>query len=84
LNDYAWHLICFLNRQFRRYPRWRFLVFNMLIQRKASSLACFYVSKASGLKDLSQDELIKALLTDNALLPQIVRQGLDLTRTRLY
>jgi len=52
--------------------------------QKANSSARFYVSKASGLKDLSQDELTEALLTDDALLPQIVRQGSDLTRTHLY
>ena len=49
--------------------------------RKANSSARFYISKASGLKDLSRDELTEALLTDDALLPQIVRQGSDLTGT---
>jgi hypothetical protein len=73
LNDYAQHLMCFSNGRFGRHPRWRFLVFNMLMWRKANSLAHFYVSKASGLKDLSRDELTKALLIDEALLPQIVR-----------
>ena len=52
--------------------------------QRANSLACFYVSKVSGLKDLSQDELTEALLTDNALLSQIVCQGLDLTGTCLF
>jgi hypothetical protein len=52
--------------------------------RKANSSARFYVSKASGLKDLSRDELIEALLTDDALLPQIVRQGSDLIGTRPF
>jgi hypothetical protein len=56
----------------------------MLIQRKANSSACFYISKASSLKDLSQDELTEALLTDNTLLPQIVCQGSDLTGTCLF
>ena len=44
-------------------------LFNMLMQRKANSSARFYVLKASGLKDLSRDELTEALLTDEALLP---------------
>ena len=52
--------------------------------QKANSLACFYVSKVSGLKDLSWDELTEALLTDNTLLSQIVHQDSDLTRTCLY
>jgi ATP-dependent DNA helicase PIF1 len=100
LNNYAQHLICFSDGRFGRHPRWRFLVFNMLMrrkvgsparnlfnmlmQRKANSSARFYVSKASGLKDLSRDELTKALLTDEALLPQIVRQGSALSGTRPF
>src|ERR1700722_3991587 len=32
LNNYAQHLMCFSNGRFRRYPRWRFLVFNILMQ----------------------------------------------------
>jgi hypothetical protein len=58
--------------------------FNMLMRRKANSSARFYVSKASGLKDLSRDELTKALLADEALLPQIVRQGSALNGTRPF
>src|SRR5258707_14350168 len=54
------------------------------MRRKANSSARFYVSKASGLKDLSRDELAEALLADEGLLPQIVRQGSDLTGTRPY
>jgi hypothetical protein len=36
--------------------------------QKASSSARFYVSKASGLKDLTCEELTKALQTDESLL----------------
>ena len=61
LNDYARHLMCFHDGRFGRHPRWRFLVFNILMRRKANSSARFYVSKASGLKDLSRDELAEAL-----------------------
>src|SRR5580700_10828825 len=84
LNNYAQYLICFSDGRFGRHPRWRFLGFNMLMRRKASGSARFYVSKASGLKDLSRDELTEALLTDEALLPQIVRQGSTLNRTRPF
>ena len=52
--------------------------------QKAGSSACFYVSKASGLKNLSYKELTKALLTDKALLPQIVHQGSTLPSTHLF
>jgi len=54
------------------------------MRRRANGSARFYVSKASGLKDLSRDELMEALLTDDSLLPQIVRQGSDLTGTRPF
>jgi hypothetical protein len=39
LNDYARHLMCFLDGRFGRHPRWRFLVFNMLMRRKVGSSA---------------------------------------------
>ena len=84
LNDYARHLMCFHDGRFGQHPRWRFFVFNLLMRRRANSSARFYVSKASGFKDLTRDELTEALLTDDALLPQIVRQGSDLTGTRPF
>jgi ATP-dependent DNA helicase PIF1 len=84
LNDYAQHLMRFHDGRFGQHPRWRFFVFNLLMRRTANSSARFYVSKASGLKDLSREELTEALLTDEALLPQIVRQGSHLTGTRPY
>ena len=84
LNDYAQHLMCFHDGRFGRHPRWRFFVFNLLMRRRANGSARFYVSKASGLKNLSRDELMEALLTDDSLLPQIVRQGSDLTGTRPF
>ena len=52
--------------------------------QNASNSARFYVSKASGLKDLNREELTEALQTDNSLLPQIVCQGSMLTGTRLF
>jgi hypothetical protein len=48
------HLICYQDGRFGSNPRWRFFIFNILVRRKASAAARFYVSKASGLKDLSQ------------------------------
>ena len=54
------------------------------MRRKANSSARFYVSKASGLKDLTREELTTALLTDEGLLPQIVRQGSMLPGTRPF
>ena len=81
LKDYAQHLIRFHDGRFGRHPRWRFFIFNLLMRRTASSSARFYVSKASGLKDLSREELAEALLSDDTLLPQIVRQGSHLTGT---
>jgi hypothetical protein len=54
------------------------------MRRKANSSACFYVSKASGLKDMNREELAEALLADEGLLPYIVRQGSHLTGTRPF
>jgi hypothetical protein len=84
LNDYAQHLMCFHDGRFGRHPRWRFFVFNILMRRKANSSARFSVSKASGLKDMTRDELTDALLSDEGLLPQIVRQGSHLNGTRPF
>ena len=67
LNDYA------RDGRFGRHPRWRFFVFNLLMRRKANMAARFYMSKASGLKDLDQEELADALQADKSLLPQIVQ-----------
>jgi hypothetical protein len=70
--------------RFGRHPRWRFLIFNILMRRKANSSARFYVSKASGLKDLTREELTTALLAEEGLLPQIIRQGSILSGTRPF
>ena len=61
LNDYAQHIMCYHNGRFGWHPRWRFLIFNLLMRQKASNSAQFYVSKASGLKDLNREELTEAL-----------------------
>ena len=54
------------------------------MRRKANSSARFYVSKASGLKDMTRDELTDALLADEGLLRQIVRQCSHLNGTRPF
>ena len=84
LNDYARHMMCYHDGRFGSHPRWRFLIFNLLMRRKASNSARFYVSKASGLKDLNREELTEALQTDESLLSHIVRQGFMLTGTRPF
>ena len=43
------------------------------MRQRAKSTARFYVSKVSGLQDLTREELAEALDTDSVLLPQIVR-----------
>src|ERR1700733_14674034 len=84
LNDYVQHLMRFHDGRFGRHPRWRFFVFNILMRRKANSSARFYVSKASGLKDMTRGELSGAPLADGGLLPFILRQGSQLTGTRPF
>ncbi|TGO31542.1 hypothetical protein BHYA_0544g00010 [Botrytis hyacinthi] len=61
LSDYSRHLLCYHNSRFGRHSRWRFLVFNILLRRKAANVARFYVLKALGLKDFSRKELMAAL-----------------------
>ncbi len=79
LNTYTRHIICYYDKRFRQYPHQRFLIFNLLIRQKAGNSARFYVSKTLGLKDLTCEELIEALQTDESLFPQIVQQGSMLT-----
>jgi hypothetical protein len=54
------------------------------MRQRAASAARFYVSKSSGLKDLSREDLSEALEADESLLPYIVRQGSCLTGTRPF
>jgi hypothetical protein len=76
--------MCFQDGRFGRHPRWRFFIFNLLCAQRQAVQPVFTSLKASGLKDISRDELTEALLADEALLPQIVRQGSALTGTRLF
>ncbi len=84
LKDYARHMMCYQDGRFGRHPRWRFLIFNMLLRQRASKTATFLVSKSSGLKDLSREELTEALQADNSLLRHIVRSGAAIPGTRPY
>ena len=84
LADYARHLLCFRDGRFGRHPRWRFLTFNIIMRRKAAKAARFYVSKASGLKDMNREELTAALQADSQLIDLVVRQGSELTGTRPF
>lgn len=84
LRSYAQHLIRYQDGRFGRHPRWRFFVFNILMRQRATGSARFYVSKNSGLKGLSREELAAALEEDESLLPHIVRQGSNLTGTRPF
>ena len=70
--------------RFGRHPRWRFMVFNILMRDKARKSARYYVSKSSNLSNLTREELGEALDTDPALLGSIVRQGSGLTGTRPF
>ena len=84
LNDYAQHLMRYKDGRFGQHPRWRFFIFNVMMRQRAASAARFYVSKSSGLKDLSREDLSEALEADESLLPHIVRQGSCLTGTRPF
>jgi hypothetical protein len=72
------------DRRFGQHPRWRFFIFNVMMRQRAASAARFYVSKSSGLKDLSREDLLEALEANESLLPYIVWQGSCLTGTRPF
>jgi ATP-dependent DNA helicase PIF1 len=84
LKEYARHLLCFTDGRFGRHPRWRFLVFNILMRRKAGASARFYVSKVPDMKGLTREELAELLQKTDTILPTIVRQGSSLIGTRPY
>ena len=75
LKEYVYYLMRYKDGRFGRHPRWRFLVFNILMRRKSAKSARYYVSKASNMASLNREELGDALNSDLNLLPQIVRQG---------
>lgn len=84
LKEYASHLMRYKDGRFGRHPRWRFMVFNILMRDKSKKSARYYVSKSSNLSDLTREELGEALNSDSSLLRSIVRQGSSLTGTRPF
>jgi hypothetical protein len=84
LKEYASHLMRYKDGRFGRHPRWRFMVFNILMRDKSKKSARYYVSKSSNLSDLTWEELGEALNSDSSLLRSIVRQGSSLTGTRPF
>ncbi|KAN0071592.1 hypothetical protein V8E54_010188 [Elaphomyces granulatus] len=50
--------------RFGRHPRWRFLIFNMIMREEVRKTARVFVSRNSDLKDLDIDELKELLETD--------------------
>jgi hypothetical protein len=84
LKEYVYYLMRYKDGRFGRHPRWRFLVFNILMRRKSAKSARYYVSKASNMASLNREELGDALNSDPNLLPQIVRQGSSLTGTHPF
>jgi hypothetical protein len=65
-------------------PRFRFLVFNMLMRHKAREASGFWVKKRHDLLGLSLDELKELLGEQSTVLKSIVRSGATLTGTRPY
>ena len=84
LSNYAGHLLRYSDGRFGQHPRWRFFIFNIIMRRKAFKSARFYVSKQTNLQEYTREELVDLLQSNNTLLPQIIRQGSELTGTRPY
>jgi hypothetical protein len=84
LADWGEHFLKFHDGRFGAHPRFRFLVFNMLMRGKAREASGFWVKKRSDLLGLSLDELKELLGKESTLLKSIVRSGATLTGTRPY
>ncbi|KID80837.1 ATP-dependent DNA helicase PIF1 [Metarhizium guizhouense ARSEF 977] len=84
LADWAEHFLKFHDGRFGAHPRFRFLVFNMLMRKKAREASGFWVKKRPDLLGLSLDELKELLGEESTLLKSIVRSGATLTGTRPY
>ncbi|OAQ58434.1 ATP-dependent DNA helicase PIF1 [Pochonia chlamydosporia 170] len=84
LADWAEHFLKFHDGRFGARPRFRFLVFNMLMRKKAQEASGFWVKKRPDLLGLSLDELKELLGEESTLLKSIVRSGATLTGTRPY
>jgi len=53
LKEYAYHLMRYEDGRFGQHPRWRFMVFNILMRDKSKKSAWYYVSKSSNLSNLT-------------------------------
>jgi ATP-dependent DNA helicase PIF1 len=84
LADWGEHFLKFHDGRFGTHPRFRFLVFNMLMRKKAREASGFWVKKRPDLLGLSLDELKELLGEETTLLKSIVRSGATLTGTRPY
>lgn len=84
LADWGEHFLKFHDGRFGAHPRFRFLVFNILMRNKAREASGFWVRKRPDLLHLSLDELKELLGEEGTLLKSIVRSGATLTGTRPY
>ena len=84
LADWGEHFLKFHDGRFGTHPRFRFLVFNMLMRQKAWEASGFWVKKRPDLLGLSLDELKEFLGEESTVLKSIVRSGATLTGTRPY
>lgn len=84
LVEYVKHFLRYKDGRFGRHPRWRFLVFNIIMRQKARHAAGFYVLKTGDLQATDRDTLVDLLQSENSLLPQVIRQGARLTGTRPF
>ena len=84
LADWGEHFLKFHDKRFGTHPRFRFLIFNMLMRKKAREASGFWVKKRPDLLGLSLDELKELLGDESTLLKSIVRSGATLTGTRPY
>jgi Helitron helicase-like domain at N-terminus len=84
LQDWAAHLLRYHDGRFGRHPRFRFLVFNVMMRARARRSAKYFVDKNSNLAGLSREELEMELQNKNDLLPKIVRMGSSLSGTRPF
>ena len=71
LREYAQHMMKYKDGRFGRHPRWRFLIFNMIMREEVRKTSRLFVSRNSDLKDLDIDELKELLETDETTLPRM-------------
>jgi hypothetical protein len=77
-------MLRFHDGRFGRHPRFRFLLFNLLLREKAHGSARYFVKKNSFLADISLEDLEQQLYDNDAILNNVVRQGSGLSGTRPF